>query len=113
MKISQKMSLYFGYTMVHKVENDQKLKSRGGSCLEFISGGIEESLDHENCHDFLMHLFIVASSFRGSGQAINQHWTVQHTSPTSITREFKVDFFWYHNDTSFTQIWVAVVCPWW
>ena len=29
MKFSQKMLLYFFYTMVQKVKNDQKLKSRG------------------------------------------------------------------------------------
>ena len=29
MKFSQKMPLYFFYTMVQKVKNDQKLKSRG------------------------------------------------------------------------------------
>ena len=35
MKFSQKMPLYLFYTMVQKVKNDQKLKSRGvGSCLK-------------------------------------------------------------------------------
>ena len=29
MRFSQKMPLYFLYTMVQKVENDEKLKSRG------------------------------------------------------------------------------------
>ena len=33
MKFSQKMRLYYFYTMVQKVKNDQKLKSRG-SCLK-------------------------------------------------------------------------------
>ena len=36
MKFSQKMPLYVFYTMVQKVKNDQKLKSRGGgwSCMK-------------------------------------------------------------------------------
>ena len=37
MKFSQKMPLYFFYTMVQKSQNDQKLKSMGGgggSCLK-------------------------------------------------------------------------------
>ena len=38
MKLSQKMPLYFFYTMVQKSQNDQKLKSRGGGSCE------EESL---------------------------------------------------------------------
>ena len=33
MKFSQKMPLYYFYTMVQKVKNDQKLKSRGGGVL--------------------------------------------------------------------------------
>ena len=34
MKFSQKMRLYFFYTMVQKVKNDQKFKSRGPACLK-------------------------------------------------------------------------------
>ena len=33
------MPLYLLYTMVQKVKNDQKLKSRGGSCLNPLAGG--------------------------------------------------------------------------
>ena len=41
------MPLYFFYTMVQKVQNDQKLKSRGGG-----GGGAAVSMNFQNLYDF-------------------------------------------------------------
>ena len=70
MKFSQKMPLYFFYTMVQKVKNDQKLKSRG-SCHKTdapLSRRLEEleSLATEGKVHLLDHAASSHSSF---------HWT--------------------------------------
>ena len=48
MRFSQKMPLYFFYTMAQKVKNGQKLKSRG-SCLKFLASWKKLSTFHEVC----------------------------------------------------------------